>query len=81
MNWTAVTETVRFDANSSSEIAQKSRSLRVKLAIEQDKILGEYSSFLKPSTWNYLLLEVINLHRSELYWNDFVSKRPVTAVT
>ena len=41
-------------------------------------ILGEHSSFFKPSTWNYLHLE--NFERINLYRNTqaFVSKRPVT---
>ena len=68
-------DTSRFDTNSSSETAKNFRSLQVKFAVEQEKnILGEYSSFFKPSTWNYLYLEGISLYR-----NDFVSaKRPVT---
>ena len=41
-------------------------------------IWGEYSSFFKPSTWNFLYLDWINLYRNDLYWNDFVRKRPVT---
>ena len=40
----------RFDTNSSSETAQKFRSLQVQLACEQENVLGEYSSFLRPST-------------------------------
>ena len=43
-------ETGRFDTNSSSEIAEKFRSLHVKFAIEQENILGEYSSLFKPRT-------------------------------
>ena len=35
----------------------------------------EYSSFVKPSSWNCLHLDWINLYR-----NDFVQKRPVTLV-
>ena len=61
----AATETGHFDTNSSSEIAQKFRLLSVKLAIEQENILGEYSSFFKPSTWNHLHLEGINLYRND----------------
>ena len=41
-------------------------------------IWGEYSSFFKPSAWNFLHLDWINLYRNYLYWNDFVRKRPVT---
>ena len=37
-------------------------------------IWGEYPSFFKPSTWNCLHLNWINLYR-----NDFVKKRPVTS--
>ena len=42
-------------------------------------IWGEYPSFFKPSTWNCLHLNWINLYRNDLYWNDFVKKRPVTS--
>ena len=62
----------RLDANSSSDIAQKPRSLQVySLRVNMKNILGEYSSFFKPSMWNYLHLNRINLYR-----NDFVSKTP-----
>ena len=40
MNWTAVTETGRFDTNSSSEVAEKVQSLQVKFAVEQEKHFG-----------------------------------------
>jgi len=43
-------DTSPFDTNSSSEIAKKYRLLQVKVAIEQKNILGEYSSYFKPST-------------------------------
>ena len=43
------------------------------LRVNKKNILGEYSSFFKPSTWNYLHLDWINSYR-----NDFVSKRMVT---
>ena len=48
------------------------------LRVDQKNILGEYSWFFKPSTWNYLYLHWINLYRNDLCRNDFVSKRPVT---
>ena len=41
----------RFDTNSSSDIAQKFRSLQVySLRANMKNILSEYSSFFKPST-------------------------------
>ena len=41
----------RFDTNSSSDIAQNFRSLQVySLRANMKNILGEYSSFFKPST-------------------------------
>ena len=43
------------------------------LRVNKKNILGEYSSFFKPSTWNYLHLDWINSYR-----NDFVSKRLAT---
>ena len=49
---------------------------RLSLRVNQKNILGEYSSFVKSSTCNYLQLDWINLHR-----NDFVLKRPVTSVS
>ena len=68
-----------FDTNSSSETSQKVRSLQEMFAIEQKKnILGEYFSFFKPRTWNYLHLEGMKLYRNNLHRNDFVLKRPVT---
>ena len=43
-------DTIRFDTNSSSHIAQKFRSLQVySLRVNKKNILGEYSSFFKPS--------------------------------
>ena len=60
----------RFDTNCGSDIAQKFQSLQVFiLRVNMQNILGEYSSFFKPSTWNYLHLNWINL-----YQNGFVSR-------
>ena len=74
--WRKGNRSFRYE-NSSSEIAQKFRSLQEKFAVENSwNILGEYSSFFKPSTWNYLLLDGINFYR-----NGFASKRPVTERT
>ena len=65
----------------------KSRSFRYEIAQNFDHlkaslnkkiILGEYSTFFKPSTWNCLHLEGINLCRNDFYRKDFVSKPPVT---
>ena len=50
----------RSDTNSSSDIAKEIRSIQVL------KFLGEYSSFFKPSTWNYLHVNLKKL----------ISKRP-----
>ena len=58
--------------NSSSEISQKFWSIHVEFAHEQ-KLGGDYSSLFKPSTWNHLDLDWINL-----YQNDFVLKQMVT---
>ena len=47
-------DTSRFDTNSSNDIAQNFRSLQVyNLRANMKNILGEYSSFSRPSTWNY----------------------------
>ena len=47
-------DTSRFDTNSSNDIAQDFRSLQVyNLRVNMKNILGEYSSFSRPSTWNY----------------------------
>ena len=47
-------DTSRFDTNSSNDIAQNFRSLQVyNLRAKMKNILGEYSSFSRPSTWNY----------------------------
>ena len=36
------------------------------LRVNKKNILGDYSSFFKPSTWNYLQqLDWINLHRND----------------
>ena len=43
------------------------------MCVHKKNILGEYSSFLKSSMWNYLQLDWVNF-----YQNYFVSKRPVT---
>ena len=70
-----------LNTNSSSQISQKVRSLQEMFAIEQTKkknILGEYFSFFKPRTWNYLHLKVMKLYRNNLHRKDFVLKRPVT---
>ena len=32
----------------------------------QESIWGEYSSFFKPSTWNYLHLDQVNMYRNDL---------------
>ena len=41
------------------------------LRVNEDKILGEYSSFFKPwRTWNYLHLDWINFYGNYLYRND-----------
>ena len=57
--------------NSSNEIAQ---FYHFKYSLPVDKnTWGEYSSFCKTSTWNYLHLNCINLYR-----NCFVLKRTVT---
>ena len=42
------------------------------------KHFGWISSFFKPSMWNYLHLEWINLYANDLYRDNIVSKRPVT---
>ena len=47
------------------KLQKKFRLFQVKLAIEQENILGEYSSFFKPSMWNYLHLEGINLYQND----------------
>ena len=47
-------DTSRFDTNSSNDIAQNFRSLQVyNLRANMKNILDEYSSFSRPSTWNY----------------------------
>ena len=79
--WLKLMEASRFDTNSSSEITRKFWSLQVKFAVEQEKHLGEYSSFFKPCTWNYFHLAGINLYRNDLYQNNFVSKWLVTKLT
>ena len=65
---TYLLETGRFD-----KIAQKFRSLQVKFAIEQDKHLGEYSSFLSQ------VLETIYTSKEltciEMTGNRFVNIR------
>ena len=62
----------RLDTNSSSDIAQKFRSLHVhSLRVNMTNILSEYSSSFQRRMWNYLHLNWINLYR-----NDVVSKRP-----
>ena len=58
--------------NSSSEISQKFWSIHVEFAHEQ-KLGGDYSSLFKPSTWNHLDLDWINL-----YQNNFALKQMVT---
>ena len=63
--------------NSSSEISQKFWSIHVEFAHEQ-KLGGDYSSLFKPSTWNHLDLDWINLYQNNLYQNDFVLKQMVT---
>ena len=35
------------------------------LRVNKKNILGEYSSFFKPSTWNYLHLDWINSYRND----------------
>ena len=49
-----------------------------KACLNKKNILGECSTFFKPSTWNCLHLEGINLYRNDFYCKDFVSKPPVT---
>ena len=46
-----------------------------KKSLQLKNILGEHSSFFKPTTWNYLHLE--DFEGINLYRNDFASKRPV----
>ena len=40
------------------------------VCVNKKYILGEYSLFFKPSLWNYLPLDWINLYRNELYLNN-----------
>ena len=57
--------TGRFDTNSSGEIAQKISITSSIAPCEQENILGEYSSFFKPSTGNNLQVDWINLYRND----------------
>ena len=69
-----------FDTNSSSEISQKLDHFEKSLQLNKKNILGEYFSFFKPSTWNYLHLDWTNseIVLKQLVSKDFVSKLPVT---
>ena len=67
-------ETGRFDTRTQAVKLHKNFDhFKKSLQLNKKNILGEYSSFFKPSTWNYLQLDGINLYR-----NDFAAKRPVT---
>ena len=67
-------ETGRFDTRTQAVKLHKNFDhFKKSLQLNKKNILGEYSSFFKPSTWKYLQLDGINLYR-----NDFASKRPVT---
>ena len=67
-------ETGRFDTRTQAVKLHKNFDhFKKSLQLNRKNILGEYSSFFKPSTWNYLHLDGINLYR-----NDFASKGPVT---
>ena len=70
-------EIVRFNTNSSSEIAQNLDHFKYSLLVNKKNILCEYSSFFKPSTWNYVRLNWINLPRTTLYRNDRYNKTPL----
>ena len=70
-------ETVRFNTNSSSEIAQNFDHFKYSLLVNKKNILCEYSSFFKPSIWNYVRLNWINLPRTTLYRNDRYNKTPL----
>ena len=70
-------EIVRFNTNSSSEIAQNFNHFKYSLLVNKKNILCEYSSFFKPSTWNYVRLNWINLPRTTLYPNDRYNKTPL----
>ena len=70
-------EIVRFNTNSSSEIAQNFNHFKYSLLVNKKNILCEYSSFFKPSTWNYVRLNWINLPRTTLYRNDRYNKTPL----
>ena len=77
-------ETGRFDTNSNNEIAQKfghRKHDKYSMCVNKENILGEYSLFFTPCSWNYLQLNWINLYR-----NDFVSTlsatiKPLSAMT
>ena len=47
-----------------SKLHEKFDHFRNSLRVNKKTILGEYSSFFKPSTWNYLHLNRIILYRS-----------------
>ena len=59
-------ETSRFETNSSSdELHQNFFHFQYSLRVNKKNILGEYSSFFRSSTWNYLQLDRVNLYRND----------------
>ena len=40
------------------------------VCVNKENILGEYSLFFKPSLWNHLQLDRINLYWNEFYLNN-----------
>ena len=73
-------DTSRFDAKSFRYKSFRYKSFRYKSFRYKLKQWNfEWiSSFFKPSTWNYLHLEWINLYRNDRDRKSFVSKRQIT---
>ena len=58
-------DTGRFETNSTVKLHQNFFHFQYSLRVNKKNILGEYSSFFRSSTRNYLQLDSVNLYRND----------------